>query len=122
MPSTALREITLEQYRRFYAEEIRTVANIDSQTLVDAFASVPRELFLGTPPWSFHSGPSLLKPIYRTTMDVRDIYHDVYVALRASQFLNNGQPQQAKLSISISMTSFIPRVLRNAQPSTEEVS
>lgn len=92
MPSAALRDMTLEQYRNFYAEEIRTVAGIDSPALADAFASVPRGLFLGPPPWSFHSGPALLTPIYRTTMDVRDIYHDVFVAIRASQFLNNGQP------------------------------
>jgi protein-L-isoaspartate(D-aspartate) O-methyltransferase len=92
MPSTALNGVTIAQYRCFYAEEIRTVANIDSPALVDAFASVPRELFLGPPPWSFHSGQSLLQPVYRTTTDVRDLYHDVFVAIKASQFLNNGQP------------------------------
>jgi protein-L-isoaspartate(D-aspartate) O-methyltransferase len=92
MPSTALNGMTIGQYRCFYAEEIRTVASIDSPALVDAFASVPREQFLGPPPWSFHSGPSLLQPVYRTTMDVRDLYHDVFVALKASQLLNNGQP------------------------------
>jgi protein-L-isoaspartate(D-aspartate) O-methyltransferase len=84
--------MTIEQYRCFYAEEIRTVAGIDSLALADAFASVPRERFLGPPPWWFNSGPSLLRPVYRTTMDVRDLYHDVFIALKASQLLNNGQP------------------------------
>jgi protein-L-isoaspartate(D-aspartate) O-methyltransferase len=92
MPSTALNRLTIGQYRCFYAEEIRTVANIHSRALVDAFAFVPREQFLGPPPWSFQSGPSLLQPVYRTTMDVHDLCHDVFVALKASQHLNNGQP------------------------------
>jgi protein-L-isoaspartate(D-aspartate) O-methyltransferase len=92
MPSTTLDGMTIGQYRCFYAEEIRVVADIDSPVLVDAFASVPREQFLGPPPWSFHSGSSLLQPVYRTTMDMRDLYHDVFVALDTSQLLNNGQP------------------------------
>ena len=92
MPSTTLDGMTIGQYRCFYAEEIRVVSDIDSPVLVDAFASVPREQFLGPPPWSFHSGSSLLQPVYRTTMDMRDLYHDVFVALDTSQLLNNGQP------------------------------
>jgi protein-L-isoaspartate(D-aspartate) O-methyltransferase len=84
--------MTLEQYRCFYAEEIRTVANIDSVALADAFARVPREQFLGPPPWYFRSGRSIKQPVYRTTTNARDVYHDVAVALKAGQLLNNGQP------------------------------
>jgi len=92
MPLTALDGMTIEQYRQFYAEEIRTVANVDSPALTDAFARVPRERFLGPPPWRFDSGQSIKPPAYRATTDVRDIYHDVFVALKSDQFLNNGQP------------------------------
>jgi protein-L-isoaspartate O-methyltransferase len=33
--------------RHYYAEELRAVANLQSETLVRAFAKVPREHFLG---------------------------------------------------------------------------
>lgn len=39
--------LTLEDYRRFYADEIRFVVNLDSAALVEAFARVPRERFIG---------------------------------------------------------------------------
>ena len=45
--------MTLDDYRRFYAEEIEQVASLTSPALVEAFARVPREKFLGPPPWQF---------------------------------------------------------------------
>jgi len=92
MSLDALDGMKIEQYRCFYAEELRVVAEIDSTALVNAFARVPREHFLGPSPWGFHSGPSIKKPVYRTTTDVRDLYHDVFVALKPDQLLNNGAP------------------------------
>ncbi len=83
---------TVEQCRRFYAEEIRVVADLGSSTLVEAFARVPRELFLGPPPWQFSSGGSLRCAAYRMTSQIRDLYHDVFVALKGERLLNNGQP------------------------------
>ena len=38
--------MTLEDYRRFYAEEIGYASNVQSQPLLAAFARVPREQFL----------------------------------------------------------------------------
>jgi hypothetical protein len=35
--------MTLDDYRRFYAEEIEQVASLNSPALVEAFARVPRE-------------------------------------------------------------------------------
>jgi hypothetical protein len=35
--------LTIEDYRRFYAEEIRFVANLNSPALVEAYARVSRE-------------------------------------------------------------------------------
>ena len=92
MALSALDCMTLEQIRCFYAEELRVVAEIDSAALVNAFARVPREHFLGPPPWGFHGGPSIKQPVYRRTTDVRDLYHDVFVALKPGQLLNNGAP------------------------------
>jgi hypothetical protein len=37
----------LEQLRRFYSEELRIVAGLESPDLVSAFARVPRERYLG---------------------------------------------------------------------------
>ncbi|MGB7548992.1 MAG: rRNA adenine N-6-methyltransferase family protein [Terracidiphilus sp.] len=92
MAEPASNPFTVEQCRRFYAEEIRVAAALASQALVNAFARVPRERFLGPPPWQFSSGVSLRPAAYRRTSDVRDLYHDIFVALKGEQFLNNGQP------------------------------
>lgn len=79
----------LETVRRYFAEEVRAVSSIRSETLVRAFAKVPREHFLGPGPWRTF-GPLG----YQTTEDddPRHIYHNVPVALDASRNLNNGQP------------------------------
>lgn len=80
--------LTIEQYRGFYAEEIRAVTGVESAELISAFARVPREKFLGPPPWKIGMDSSG----YRTVDQVRDLYHNVVVALKSEQALNNGQP------------------------------
>src|SRR5882757_4781139 len=92
MTEEANNHFTLEQLRRFYSEELRIVAGLESPDLVSAFARVPREWYLGVPPWKFSSGNSLKQSSYRTTSSVCDVYHDVFVALKSEKFLNNGQP------------------------------
>ena len=92
MTEEASNHFTLEQLRRFYSEELRIVADLESPDLVSAFARVPRERYLGAPPWKFSSGASVKRFSYRTTSSVRDVYHDVFVALKSEKFLNNGQP------------------------------
>jgi protein-L-isoaspartate(D-aspartate) O-methyltransferase len=87
--------MTIDQCRRFYAEEIRHAANLDSATLVNAFAHVPRENFLGPGPWQIvypGIGLGLGGTTYRTIDDPRDLYHNVLVALDVSRGLNNGHP------------------------------
>ncbi len=85
--------MTLDAIRRAYAEEIRAVAHIESAAMVEAFARVPREVFLGPGPWQI-ARPLDPKEPYRTTEDAdpRHVYHDVVVALDATRQLNNGQP------------------------------
>ena len=41
----------IEEARRRYAEELRFTAKVGSRVVVDAFATVPREHFLGPGPW-----------------------------------------------------------------------
>jgi len=84
----------LDAVRQIYAEEIRAVLNVRSPAVVQAFATVPRERFLGPGPWQ------ILAPVppgcfpYRTTDDAdpRHLYHNVLVAIDAARRLNDGQP------------------------------
>jgi protein-L-isoaspartate(D-aspartate) O-methyltransferase len=91
--------MTVEDCRRFYAQEVRFAANISSPALVEAYASVPREKYLGPPPWQLGSPEqralSLTGKVgtsYYSTEDPRDLYHNLVVALDASRDINNGQP------------------------------
>jgi protein-L-isoaspartate(D-aspartate) O-methyltransferase len=105
MTEEANNHFTLEQLRRFYSEELRIVAGLESPDLVSAFARVPRERYLGAPPWKFSSGNSLKQSSYRTTCSVRDVYHDVFVALKSEKFLNNGQPSMiARLIAALNLS------------------
>jgi protein-L-isoaspartate(D-aspartate) O-methyltransferase len=84
--------MTLDECRRFYAEEIRFAANLRSDALVDAFARVPREHFLGPGPWQIAYPDVLGETTHRTVEDPRDLYHDVLIAIDPSRGLNNGHP------------------------------
>jgi len=87
--------MTLEECRQFYSEEIRFAANINSAALVEAFARVPREDFLGSGPWKVASVDlGLGGTTYIQTPDAnpRHLYHNVPVALDPARDLNNGQP------------------------------
>jgi protein-L-isoaspartate(D-aspartate) O-methyltransferase len=81
----------LDLARAYYAEELRAVANLQSEAVVKAFAKVPREHFLGPGPWLV---PSASSENYWTTKDAnpRHLYHNILVAIDASRRLNNGLP------------------------------
>src|SRR2546429_3938771 len=81
----------LNLLRQFYAEELRAVANLQSEALVRAFAKVPREHFLGPGPWQVLSPGS---EIDWTTKDAdpRHLYHNLLVVIDAECHLNNGYP------------------------------
>jgi protein-L-isoaspartate(D-aspartate) O-methyltransferase len=87
--------VTLDECRRFYAEEIRYAANLSTPALIEAFARVPREKFLGPGPWKI-AGADLTGggTIYVPTEDddPRRVYHNVAVGLDPARNLNNGQP------------------------------
>src|SRR5579864_9446262 len=83
---------SLDQYRRFYADEIRAVANLTQPPLVEAFAQAPREKFLGPPPWFIYGELYMQPGNYRETRDPRDVYHNVVISLKKDRNLNNGQP------------------------------
>ena len=82
----------VQQARLGFAEELRHIAHVRSPAVVEAFATVPREHFLGPGPWR------VLSPLrdgnYWTTEDAdpKRLYHDVLVAIDEKRGLNNGQP------------------------------
>ncbi len=103
----------LDSIRRYYAEELRAVANLHSEALVDAFAKVSREDFLGPGPWlilnPFHMvDGSNEASYYRQTADAdpKHLYHNVLVAIDAKRCLNNGQP--SFLAILIDSLDLVP--------------
>ena len=78
--------------RRWFAEELRHIARVQSPAVFEAFATVPREHFAGPGPWRILS--SMRMADYWTTEDAdpRHLYHDVLIAIDESRRLNNGQP------------------------------
>jgi protein-L-isoaspartate(D-aspartate) O-methyltransferase len=83
--------------RRYFAEELEAVCKLRSARLVDAFATVPREQYLGPGPWTV-----LAESIYtpgaglglRVTPDADPgrVYHNIAVAIDPARQLFNGQP------------------------------
>jgi protein-L-isoaspartate(D-aspartate) O-methyltransferase len=91
--------MTIEECRSFYAQEVRFAANLSTPGLVEAFAKVPREKFLGPGPWQIGSpegramaAAGLAQPSYVAVDDPRDVYHNVVVSLDRAKDINNGQP------------------------------
>ncbi|MBV9200736.1 MAG: methyltransferase domain-containing protein [Alphaproteobacteria bacterium] len=83
---------SIAEARRWYAEELRFTAKLGSPAVIEAFAAVPRERFLGPGPWRILSPMAMAE--YWTTEDTdpRHLYHDVLVAIDEERRLNNGQP------------------------------
>jgi protein-L-isoaspartate(D-aspartate) O-methyltransferase len=85
----------LPYIRRYFAEEIRAVCDIRTESLVEALASVPREQFLGAGPWMIRGSDYDLRgaqAVPTRDADPRNIYHNVSVAIDFSRQLFNGQP------------------------------
>jgi protein-L-isoaspartate(D-aspartate) O-methyltransferase len=82
----------IEVARRAYAEELCFTAHLRSPAVAAAFATVPRERFVGVGPWRVRS--PMGRGEYWTTEDAdpRRVYHDVLIALDEPRGINNGQP------------------------------
>src|SRR5262245_62897012 len=89
-----------EPERRFFAEELRAVANLRTPALVDAFARVPRERFLSEGPWIVKSEADM-GGVGRQSPDAdpRHLYHNVAVAIDLERQLFNGVPSFVGLCI-----------------------
>lgn len=85
--------MTLEEYRRFYAEEIAATSNIRNPTVIDALATVPRESFVGRGPWTVRGEADFFGPPRQTPdADARHVYHNYAIAIDQTRQLFNGAP------------------------------
>ena len=82
-------DTSLEAARRFYAEDLRFLTRMSSSALFQAFATVPRERFVGPGPWR-----TLGLKGYWTTEDTdpRHVYHNALISLDEAKGISNGQP------------------------------
>jgi protein-L-isoaspartate(D-aspartate) O-methyltransferase len=80
--------------RHRYAEEIRTGAKVSSAALLEAFARVPREEFVGPGPWKILSRPAPGQKQLQIdeVADPAELYRDVAVLLDSSRNLTHGNP------------------------------
>ena len=83
---------SIEEARQRYAEELRFTAKLRSRPVVEAFATVPRERFLGSGPWRVLSPMAMAEYWTTDDADPRHLYHDVLIAIDEERRLNNGQP------------------------------
>jgi protein-L-isoaspartate(D-aspartate) O-methyltransferase len=81
----------LKTVRRRYAEHVCALAETDRPELIRAFATVPRERFVGPGPWTT-IGAGLIRET-TPNADPRHLYRNVLIALDEAKGLNNGQPQ-----------------------------
>ena len=87
----------VEALRRAYARHLLDHNGIENNAgLLRAFSVVPRERFLGPPPWRMHSFGQPATEI--AAGDLSHVYSDVLFALDEAKGINNGQPSlHAKL-------------------------
>jgi protein-L-isoaspartate(D-aspartate) O-methyltransferase len=80
----------IEAHRSFFANLITAQAGIPpGSEIAAAFASTPREQFVGPPPWKVFTRSGYVETL---TDDPAVLYQDVVVSLGSEGPLNNGQP------------------------------
>jgi len=80
----------LDILRAAYAKRLMATAQIRDERLESAFARVPRERYLGAPPWPILRWGAGYVPT--PDDDPLYIYDDVLVGLDPARKINNGQP------------------------------
>ena len=79
----------LNAHRTFFAELMTAIAGVPHSPLTAAFASTPRERYLGPGPWKVYHGNGYTQT---PTDDPTLLYQDIVVALEEERGINNGQP------------------------------
>ena len=100
------RDSELAIVRRAYAKQIMAAAGVDDRRVEAAFATVPREDFLGPGPWQILRWGRGYVPT--PSRDPVYLYDDVLVGIIPERKLNNGQP------------SFLAALIASAAPQPGE--
>jgi protein-L-isoaspartate(D-aspartate) O-methyltransferase len=82
----------LAAFRRVYAEMVCAAAGSKDPRLLEAFATVPRERFLGPGPWKFLASPVTRVYMETPSDDPVYLYEDRLFAIDPARGLNNGLP------------------------------
>ena len=85
---------------------IASAEGVDDPRVSEAFATVPRERFVGAGPWMLLDGDG-----YVATSDPASLYEDVVVALLPGKRINNGQPSLHARCLSAAQVKPGERVL-----------
>src|SRR5271156_894998 len=88
----------IEASRRFFARLVTAHARVSPESeRAAAFASTPREQFVGKPPWRVFTSSGYLET---PSDDPAFLYQDVVISLGGKESLNNGQPSLHALCIN----------------------
>jgi protein-L-isoaspartate(D-aspartate) O-methyltransferase len=81
----------LVAHRLFFAQLVTASAGIPTteRNLIEAFASTPRERFVGSGPWQVFTRAGYIQT---PSDDPALLYQDITVALKSEEQINNGQP------------------------------
>lgn len=79
----------LATLRRAFARQVTALAGVSDRRLQAAFATVPREAFLGPPPWRV---VRMRQVVMLPDSDPVHVYQDVLFALDPARGINNGEP------------------------------
>jgi protein-L-isoaspartate(D-aspartate) O-methyltransferase len=89
------RDADLAEIRSAYASEMAAASSSDDPRIENAFATVPREDFVGPGPWMIMGlSAALAGERYVRTLDAdpAHLYRNALVALDAEKGINNGEP------------------------------
>ena len=78
-----------DNVRRFYARLVTAYAGVSDVRIIDAFATVERERFVGPGPWQVAVAGGYMST---ETDDPTILYQDIVIGLCADRGINNGEP------------------------------
>jgi protein-L-isoaspartate(D-aspartate) O-methyltransferase len=82
---------SVQDARRTYAERLRRLGPVRSEGVITAFATVPRERFVGAGPWTII--PPGRTPRRTPDSDPCRLYDNVLISLDEKRNINNGEPR-----------------------------
>ena len=81
--------VELKTFQKYYAAYVTASTGVTDPRIVKAFASVPREDFLGPGPWHVNVDEGY---ILTPSADPALVYQDIVIGLAPERNINNGEP------------------------------